>query len=92
LIPRVRLDALRLPDGCSDLKIVQIPSVGAQVALWDMSAQDDLMERSYQEAARFLADREQSAPGDEHDGIDVTTIPEMAVEVDLRDATAHEDR
>jgi len=92
LIPRVRLDALRLPDGCSELKIVQIPSVGAQVALWDMSAQDNLMERSYQEAARFLAERKRSAEGDGNDGTDVTTISEMSVEVDLRDATAHEIR
>jgi NTE family protein len=91
LIPRVRLDALRLPDGCSDLKIVQIPSVGAQVALWDMSAQDDLMDRSHQEAARFLADRARSA-GEVNDGTDVATVPEMSVEVDLRDATAHETR
>jgi len=92
LIPHIRLDALRMPDGSPDLKVVQIPSVGAQVALWDMSAQDDLMERSYQEAARFLADRERSAAGDGNDGTDVTTIPEMSVEVDLRDATAHETR
>ncbi len=92
LIPHIRLDALRMPDGCPDLKVVQIPSVGAQVALWDMSAQDDLMERSYREAARFLADRERSAAGDGNDGTDVTTIPEMSVEVDLSDATAHETR
>jgi hypothetical protein len=74
----------------SDLKVVQIPSVGAQVALWDMSAQDDLMDRSYQEAARFLADRARSDAGDGNDGTDVTTISEMSVEVDLRDATLHE--
>jgi NTE family protein len=92
LIPHIRLDALRMPDGCPDLKVVQIPSVGAQVALWDMSAQDDLMERSYREAARFLADRERSAAGDGNDGTDVTTIPAMSVEVDLSDATAHEAR
>ena len=92
LIPHIRLDALRMPDGSPDLKVVQIPSVGAQVALWDMSAQDDLMERSYQEAARFLADRARSAAGDGNDGTEVTTTPEMSVEVDLRDATAHETR
>jgi hypothetical protein len=89
LIPRVRLDALKLPDGCPDLKIVQIPSVGAQVALWDMSCQDDLMERSYQEAAKFLADRARFADGDGDDGTDVTTISELSVEVDVRDAPAH---
>jgi NTE family protein len=92
LIPRVRLDALQMPDGCSDLKIVQIPSVGAQVALWDMSCQDDLMERSYQQAAKFLADRARSAEGDGDDGTEVTTISEMSVEVDVRDAPAHESR
>jgi NTE family protein len=92
LIPRVRLDALQMPDGCPDLKIVQIPSVGAQVALWDMSSRDDLMERSYQEAAKFLADRARSAEGDGDDGIAVTTIPEMSVEVDVPDAPAPETR
>lgn len=90
LLPRVRLDALRLPEGCPDLKITQIPSVGAQVALWDMSCQDDLMERSYQKAAKFLAARAHSADGD--GDTDVATIPETSVEVDVRDAPAHEIR
>ncbi|MDQ1518223.1 MAG: hypothetical protein QOE80_4053, partial [Actinomycetota bacterium] len=92
LIPRVRLDALHMPDGFPDLKIVQIPSVGAQVALWDMSCQDDLMELSYQQAAKFLADRARSAKGEGDDGTEVTTISEMSVEVDVRDAPAHESR
>jgi NTE family protein len=92
LFPHIRLDALALPDGCPDLKIVQIPSVGAQVALWDMSHQDELIERSHQEAAKFLADRARSAGGDGDGGTDVTTIPEMSVEVDVRDAPAHEAR
>ncbi len=90
LFPHVRLDALALPDGCPDLKIVQIPSAGAQVALWDMSCHDDLMERSYQEAAKFLADRARSAERDGDDDTDVTTIPKMTVEIDLRDTPAHE--
>jgi hypothetical protein len=51
-----------------------------------MSSQDDLMERSYQKAAEFLADRARSADGDGDAGLDVTTIPEMSVEVDVRDA------
>ena len=92
LIPHIRLDALRMPNGCPDLKVVQIPSVGAQVALWDMSCQDDLMERSYQKAAKFLADRVRSAEGDGDDGTEVTTISETSVEVDVRDAPAHETR
>lgn len=94
LLPRVRLDALRLPEGCPDLKIVQIPSVGAQVALWDLSCQDDLMERSYQEATKFLADRVRSGDGDGDgdDDTDVTTIPETSVEVDVREVPAHETR
>ena len=54
--------------------------------------QDDLMERSRQEAARFLADREQSSDADGDDDTDVTTIPEMSVEVDLRDTPAHQTR
>ena len=37
LFPRIRLDALDLPDRDPSLRIVQIPSAGAQVALWDMS-------------------------------------------------------
>ena len=92
LIPRVHLDALHIPDGCPDLKIVQVPSVGAQVALWDMSCQDDLMERSYEKAAAFLADRARSADGDGDDGTECTTVPEVSVEVDVRDTPAHETR
>jgi NTE family protein len=92
LIPRVRLDALQMPDGCPDLKIVQIPSVGAEVALWDMSHHDDLMERSYREAANFLADRARSAGGDEDDGTDVTTISGLSVDADVRNSAAPETR
>ena len=88
LIPRVRLDALHIPEGGPDLKIIQVPSVGAQVALWDLSGQDDLMERSYQKAAEFLADRARSAEGDGDDGTEVATIPETSVEIDVRDTPA----
>jgi NTE family protein len=93
LFPRIRLDALALPDdGCPDLKIVQIPSVGAQVALWDMSCLDELMDRAYEEAAQFLADRN-STPGDEPgESTEVTTISELSVEVDVTDAPTQETR
>ncbi len=92
LFPRVRLDALALPDGCPDLKIVQIPSVGAQVALWDMSCLDELMDRAYEEAAEFLADRNSTPDNEPADGAEVTTISELSVEVDVRDAPAEETR
>ncbi len=92
LFPRIRLDALALPDGCSDLKIVQIPSVGAQVALWDMSCLDELMDRAYEEAAEFLADRSSTPDDETADGAEVTTISDLSVEVDVRDTAAQDTR
>ncbi|MGH9038367.1 MAG: patatin-like phospholipase family protein [Acidimicrobiia bacterium] len=83
LFPRLRLDALSLPDR-PNLKIVQIPSGGAQVALWDMSRHDEMIESGYQETKEFLAERGRGdGDGDE---TDVTAVPEMTVEVDVRDA------
>ncbi|MDQ3947266.1 MAG: patatin-like phospholipase family protein [Actinomycetota bacterium] len=90
LFPRIRLDALGLPDRHPKLKIVQIPSVGAQVALWDMSRHDELIETAYQETKEFLAESA-DADGD-GGGHDVAAVPEMTVEVDVRDTAAAETR
>lgn len=78
LFPCIRLDALELPDRHPNLKLVQVPSVGAQVALWDMSRHDELMENSYRETKEFLAEQQRSE-GD--GGGDVAAVPEMTVEV-----------
>jgi NTE family protein len=85
LFPRIRLDALELPQRHPDLRIIQLPSVGAQVALWDMSRHDELIERAYQEAMEFLADHEEEET-------DVATIPEMKVEVDVHDEVTADTR
>jgi NTE family protein len=90
LFPRIRLDALELPDRHPDLKIVQIPSGGAQVALWDMSRHGELIDSAYQETKEFLAE-EQRSDG-EGERVGVAAIPEMTVEVDVRDAPAAETR
>jgi hypothetical protein len=64
--------------------------VGAQVALWDMSHHDELIESAYQETREFLAEQQRS----DGDGgqTDVAAVPEMKVEVDLRDAPVAETR
>ncbi len=78
LFPRIRLDALELPDRHPKLKIVPIPSEGAQVALWDMSRHDELIECAYQETKSFLAGRH---PESDEAQINVAA---RTVEVDLR--------
>jgi hypothetical protein len=85
LFPRIRLDALQLSDRHPNLRIVQIPSVGAEVALWDMSRHDELIDRSYQETKKFLAEHDQEET-------DVATVPEMTVEVDVRDEVTADTR
>ncbi len=85
LFPRIRLDALQLSDRHPELRIVQVPSVGAEVALWDMSRHDQLIDRAYQATQEFLADHDE-------DGTDVATIPEMTVEVDVRDRVSADNR
>ena len=45
LFPRIRLDALGLGDADPKLRIIQVPSVGAAVALWDMSRHHDPHQR-----------------------------------------------
>ena len=89
LFPRIRLDALELSERHPELRIVQIPSVGAQVALWDMSRHGELLEAAYREAMEFLAERERR---DDEDGPETATVPEMTVEVDVRDRSVAETR
>lgn len=55
LFPRIRLDAL--PAAQDNLRIIQIPSGGAQVSLTDMSRHGELIEQGYQETVMFLADQ-----------------------------------
>lgn len=86
LFPRIRLDALDLPSRYPSLRIVQLPSMGAQVALWDMSKHADLIDRAYEETAQFLAS---GGAGGE---AEVATVPEMTVEVDAREGIAAESR
>jgi NTE family protein len=80
LFPRVRLDALDLPTRHPDIQIVQLPSVKAQVALWDMSQTVELIDRAYDQTKQFLAERE----GEGADGTEpkVATVPETKVEVE----------
>ncbi|MGH9041051.1 MAG: patatin-like phospholipase family protein [Acidimicrobiia bacterium] len=78
LFPRVRLDALQLGDRHPELRIVQIPTVGAQVALWDMSRHQELIEEAYRETMEFLAGRRPDGSED----AETTTIPEITVEVE----------
>jgi NTE family protein len=83
LFPRIRLDALDLPTRHPDIQIVQLPSVAAQVALWDMSQTGELIEKAYEETKRFLAEREDD-DSDEPEP-HVATVPEVKVEVEQED-------
>lgn len=78
LFPRIRLDALELPDRHPKLTIVPIPSEGAQVALWDMSRHHELIESAYEETKSFLAGRH---PQGDEGQIDLAA---RTVEVDPR--------
>ena len=85
LFPRIRLHALDLPERHPGLRIIQVPSRGAQVALWDMSRHGELIEQAYQETAEFL-----KSGGGNGDDADVATVPEMSVEVDMTDGPTAE--
>ncbi|MGH8998198.1 MAG: patatin-like phospholipase family protein [Acidimicrobiia bacterium] len=89
LFPRIRLEAIGLPAGHEHLRIVQVPSTGAQVALWDMSRASELIDAAYEEAARFL---EESAEATEPAEVAVETVPALTVEVDLDHDMAPENR
>lgn len=91
LFPRVRLDALGLPDAHRDLRVVQIPSVPSQVALWDFSRNAELIDEAYGNTARFLADG--ASAGIPHEPrTRVDTVPEMAVEVQVQEQSIPENR
>jgi NTE family protein len=84
LFPRIRLDALALPDQHPKLRIVQVPSVATQVSLWDMSRHGELIAAAYEATAAFLAQEDGAGPGDDH-RIEVVTVPEMEVETQVPD-------
>lgn len=91
LFPRIRLDALGLPGAESDLRVVQVPSVPSQVALWDFSRNTELIETAYENTRRFLADRDQAdVPHEQRTRVE--TVPEMTVEVDVQEPSMSETR
>jgi NTE family protein len=75
LYPRMRLDALNLPGAHQKLRIIQVPSVGTQVSLWDMSRHRKLIASAYETAKEFLEHEDER---DEQ--LEVSTVPEMEVE------------
>ena len=85
LYPRIRLDALNLPDEQGSLRIVQVPSVKTQVSLWDMSRHNELITTAYETTKRFL-----EAEHNNDDRIDVSTVPEMEVETQVPEEPAVE--
>jgi NTE family protein len=78
LFPRIRLDALDLPDEHGCVRIIQVPSVKTQVSLWDMSRHTDLITTAYETTKTFL-----EAEHNQDDRIDVATVPEMEVETQV---------
>ncbi len=89
LFPRIRLEAIGLPSGHENLRIVQVPSVGAQVGLWDMSQHGRLIDEAYEETAAFLRGCADTA---EDERLEVASVPELTVEVDLPTDMAPETR
>lgn len=75
LYPRIRLDALNLPGIHEKLRIIQVPSLAAQVSLWDMSRHRKLIDSAYETTKEFL-EHEQ----DKDEQLEVSTVPEMEVE------------
>jgi NTE family protein len=78
LFPRLRLDALNLPEAQGKLRIIQVPSVSTQVSLWDMSRHEDLIATTYEATKEFL-----EAEHGDTDQVDVATVPEMEVETQV---------
>lgn len=83
LFPRIRLDALDLSSRHPKLRIVQVPSVSTQVALWDMSCNSDLIQEAYEVTATFLAERDApEAAADQR--TEVASVPEMEIETEMQ--------
>lgn len=83
LFPRIRLDALDLPNDHEKVRIIQVPSVATQVSLWDMSRHGELIDAAYEATKEFL----EQEPEQEEE-IDVRTVPEMEVETQTPEAAA----
>lgn len=75
LYPRIRLDALNLPGAHQKLRIIQVPSLAAQVSLWDMSRHRKLIASAYKTTKEFLEHEH-----DRDDQLEVATVPEIEVE------------
>jgi hypothetical protein len=82
LFPRIRLDALGLPEQHAKLRIVQVPSVATQVSLWDMSRHPELMDSAYESTVAFLAGEHGEGSGDGQQ-VEVATVPEIEVETQV---------
>ncbi|MDQ3886616.1 MAG: patatin-like phospholipase family protein [Actinomycetota bacterium] len=87
LFPRIRLDVLGLPNEQDNLRIIKIPSGGAQVALTDMSRHGDLIEQGYQETVEFLADQDSTGDVNGVTSQD-TTVPELNVRAAQKEDTS----
>jgi NTE family protein len=85
LYPRIRLDALDLPDQHPNLRIIQVPSVKTEISLWDMSRHDELIRMAYDSTKKFL-----EAEHDDDDRVDVATVPEMEISTQVPDEPAVE--
>jgi NTE family protein len=75
LYPRIRLDALDLPEEQAKLRIIQVPSLSTQVSLWDMSRHQKLIVSAYETTKEFLEHEH-----DKDSQLEVSTVPEMEVE------------
>lgn len=85
LYPRIRLDALNLPEAHDKLRIIQVPSLATQVSLFDMSRHGKLIASAYETTKHFL-----EAELNEDDCIEVDTVPEMEVETQVPEEPAAE--
>ncbi|MDQ2709284.1 MAG: hypothetical protein M3Z25_17355, partial [Actinomycetota bacterium] len=90
LFPRIRLDAIGLPDGQDSLRIIKIPSGSAQVSLMDMSRHAELIEQGHRETARFLAD--QGSGSLDRDASHTAIMPELTVDAERHKEVTSETR
>ncbi len=86
LYPRIRLDALTLPEAHDKLRIIQVPSLATQVSLFDMSRHRKLIDSAYETTKKFL----EAGHNQDDCSIEVDTVPEMEVETQVPDEPAAE--